>query len=361
MSRRWSSEKSFDWYQSKPWMCGFNFLPSSAVNFLEMWHSDTFDKTRIKRELSWATDIGFNTCRVNLHYLVWLNDREGLLKRLDWFIAIAFERGLSTVLTLFDDCGFCGAEPVYGAQPDPVPGVHNSRAVASPGRLAIMDKQQWGDFERYVRDIVARYRCDHRILFWDLYNEPGNQMVFGQDAQTALNPEQAQCSLELMVECFRWARDEKPDQPLTVAAWSTPLPGTGEDPYNTVIDRTALSLSDIITFHAYANNARLCNLVSHLQSFNRPLCCTEWMARSIGGSIDEQLELFSDRGIGCYQWGLVQGRTQTTVPWPEMLVRAHGGDPTADIWFHDILWADGTPYRQSEIDKISLLTGGESR
>ena len=113
------------WWRSHPWICGFNFLPSTAVNFLELWHRDTFDPDTIDRELGWACSIGFNATRVNLHYLVWKHDRDGLMERIDRFLHIADSHGIRTVLCPFDDCGFGRLEPWYGPQLDPIPGVHN--------------------------------------------------------------------------------------------------------------------------------------------------------------------------------------------------------------------------------------------
>ena len=86
---RWSTEKADAWLARTGWICGFNFLPSTAVNFLEMWHRDTFDRATISRELGWASELGFNALRVNLHYLIWKYDRDGLTRRLDWLMTTA--------------------------------------------------------------------------------------------------------------------------------------------------------------------------------------------------------------------------------------------------------------------------------
>ncbi len=359
---RWTAEDARRWWQARPWVCGFNFLPSSAVNFLEMWWGETFDRETIERELGWAGKIGFNAVRVNLHSLVWQHDRDGLLERLDWLMAVAAKHSIDTVPCLFDDCGFGGAEPVYGPQPDPVPGVHNSRAVASPGRAAVMDRSTWPALEAYVRDVIRSFRDDVRILFWDLYNEPGNRMIFGQAGldqhDVALLPH----SHALMEAAFAWAREENPEQPLTVAAWVTPLSDSITPPYQTEIDQRALALSDIVSFHAYWSTAHVKRFIDHLAGHERPMICTEWMARGAGSRIEDQLPLFKERGVGCFQWGLVKGRTQTHLPWPAELVAAHGGDAAREkIWFHDILHLDGIPYDQQEIDTIAALTGKAPR
>jgi len=63
-------DKAWEWYNSQAWICGFNYVTSSAVNTTEMWQKDTFDPQTIDRELGWAENIGFNSCRVFLQYLV---------------------------------------------------------------------------------------------------------------------------------------------------------------------------------------------------------------------------------------------------------------------------------------------------
>lgn len=357
--KRWTTSDAKAWWEAKPWVCGFNFLPSSAVNFLEMWHPETFDLPTIERELGWAGDIGFNAVRVNLHTLVWQNDRDGLHERLDTLMQVAEKNGIETVPCLFDDCGFGGSEPVYGPQPNPVPGIHNSRAVACPGRDTVVDLDQRPMLEAYVRDIVRNFRNDSRVLFWDLYNEPGNRMEFTSGGFSKYGGDLDSHSLSLMEQAFGWARAENPEQPVTVAAWTTPLPGEDAHPYQTEIDRSALLHSDIVTFHAYWKADQVARFTDYLSVLDRPMFCTEWMARAVNSKIDDQLRLFHDRKVGCFQWGLVKGRTQTYLPWPADLVRAHGGSSDASIWFHDLLHPNGQPYDSEEVAKIAALTGAE--
>ena len=354
---RWTETDARNWWQARTWVCGFNFLPSTAVNFIEMWHADTFDMPTIERELGWAAEIGFNAVRVNLPFLGWTEDREGLLDRLDRLMGAAAACGIESVPCLFDDCGFGGVEPVWGAQPNPVPGIHNSRAVASPGRAAVLDKGLRKSLQAYVRDVITEFRADPRILFWDLYNEPGNRMDFEKTAYSQFDSELENHALSLMETSFAVAREIGPDAPLSVAAWTTPLPDSDAHPYQTEIDRSALLHSDIITFHAYWNRKRVMQFIDYLEVLDRPIFCTEWMARQIDSRISDQLELFHSRGVGCFQWGLVKGRTQTWLPWPDDLVRAHGGRIDRDVWFHDLLDESGHPYDRHEVETIRALTG----
>src|SRR6476620_9814648 len=70
----WSAEKANAWYSQHRWICGSNFLPSTAINQLEMWQAETFDPTTIDRELGWAEGLGMTTMRVFLHDLPWQQD-----------------------------------------------------------------------------------------------------------------------------------------------------------------------------------------------------------------------------------------------------------------------------------------------
>lgn len=115
--------------------CGFNYLPRTAVNWLEMWQAESFDSSTIDQELGWASQYGYNQLRTNLPFTVWQHDRDGLLERIDLFLNIARSHGIKVMLTLLDDCAFSGDEPVIGQQKAPVPGVHNSQQRVAQPRL----------------------------------------------------------------------------------------------------------------------------------------------------------------------------------------------------------------------------------
>ena len=88
--KRWSIKKANDWYARQPWRVGCNFIPSTAINQLEMWQADTFDLPTITRELGWAAGLGFNTARVFLHDLLWTADANGFRQDV---LALVRERG----------------------------------------------------------------------------------------------------------------------------------------------------------------------------------------------------------------------------------------------------------------------------
>ena len=130
----WSVEKANAWYSEQKWVTGANFLPSTAINQLEMWQKETFDTLTISRELKWAENIGFNTMRVFLHSVAWKQDPEGFKSRMDQYLGIADRYRIRTIFVFFDDCW--NKVPVPGMQPAPKPGVHNSGWVQDPGQPA---------------------------------------------------------------------------------------------------------------------------------------------------------------------------------------------------------------------------------
>lgn len=352
MHIQWNEAQAQEWYQHTGWACGFNYLPQTAVNWTEMWQADTFDPHTIDLELGWASHYGYNALRTNLPFIVWEHDRDGLLARIDAFLSIAAHHHINVMLTLMDDCGFSGDEPFIGPQKPPRPGVHNSQAAASPGRKRVMDTSRWPDIEAYVRDIIGHFATDKRIAIWDLYNEPGNRGV-NVSATDSMEIGEAleEYALTLMTSAFRWARDVGPSQPLTVGAWHI-----DNDQYGTLghpIDVAALALSDVISYHNYNTAARQLEVLAMLAQRRRPVLCTEWLARHVDCHFSEQLPLFSAFETGCYQWGLVQGKTQTWIPWPG-INKAHP-DPQS-LWFHDVLTPEGTPWCEQEMRYVKQLT-----
>src|SRR5215470_10072733 len=100
--QRWSKEKANAWYGKLPWLVGCNFIPSTAINQLEMWQADTFDPKTIDRELGWAQGLGFNSVRVFLHHLLWQQDEGGFLRRVDQFLDLADKHRIGVVFVPLD-------------------------------------------------------------------------------------------------------------------------------------------------------------------------------------------------------------------------------------------------------------------
>src|SRR5262245_25089190 len=154
----WSLEQAQAWFQARPWIVGCNFIPSTAINQLEMWQAATFDPDTLKRELGWAAAIGLNAVRVYLHDLVWQAEPDGFKRRIDQFLDLASRHGIQTLFVVFDDCW--NPNPALGPQPAPIPGVHNSGWVQSPSATVVNDQHQWPRLENYVTGLIRAFAAD---------------------------------------------------------------------------------------------------------------------------------------------------------------------------------------------------------
>lgn len=95
--------------------------------------------------------------------------------------------------------------------------------------------------------------------------------------------------------------------------------------------------------------------VNELKKFGRPLICTEYLARGHGNRFDNVMQLFHDENIAAINWGFVAGKTQTNYPWASWDPGYPKEEP--EIWHHEILRIDGSPYSESEVMLIKRLTG----
>jgi len=159
---RWAPKRAQTWYDSQPWLVGANFVPSTAINQLEMWQAETFDPATIDRELGYAQTIGMNTMRVFLHDLAWREDPEGFYSRVDKYLQIADKHGIKTLFVIFDAVWHPNPHP--GKQPAPVPGLHNSGWVQSPGRAYLESPAKQDELKPYVIGLLTRYKNDSRVL-----------------------------------------------------------------------------------------------------------------------------------------------------------------------------------------------------
>ncbi len=129
---RWSVERMGEWQQREGWRAGSNFIPSNAVNQLEMFQADTYDPVTIDRELGWAEDLGFNLMRVYLHDLLWNKDGDNkdFLDRVNDLLSIAHKHNIKIMLVFFDSCWI--QKPIAGKQPKPKKGNCFYLFISSP-------------------------------------------------------------------------------------------------------------------------------------------------------------------------------------------------------------------------------------
>jgi Cellulase (glycosyl hydrolase family 5) len=347
-SQRWTEAKANAWYQSQPWLVGSNYIPSNAINELEMWQATTFDPQQIDKELGWAEGLGMNTMRVFLHDLLWQQDAAGFKQRIDTFLSIAAKHHIRPLFVLFDSCW--DPFPKLGPQHPPIPGVHNSGWVQSPGATALVDSSTYPRLKVYVQGVVGAFANDPRILGWDLWNEPDNDNDGSYGTMDPKNKKELVTAL--LPQVFEWARAMNPTQPLTSGVWE----GDYSSPEKlNAMQRVQLEQSDVISFHNYDWPEEFEKQVVWLEAYHRPIICTEFMARPAGSTFDAILPVAKKLRVGAINWGFVVGKTQTNLPWdswsrPYVLEKP-------PVWFHEVFYPDGKPYREREAEIIRQLTG----
>lgn len=325
----WSVEKARKWAEKKTWYCGVNYIPANAINYTAMWDKTSFSPDVIDREMQLMKELGMNCARVVMQYAVYEDDPAYFLRTLDTFLGICDKYGVQVMPIFFDDCAFgVNTDPVVGQQPEPLKGWYAWAWSPSPGYSMVVDERTHGKLEKYVKEVMTRFKDDDRIFVWDLYNEPTNTTM----------PER---SWPLLRKVFAWAREVNPKQPITSGMWNG----------NKELDDFLSANSDIITFHCYASKAETEKSMKRFIAMGRPVICTEWMNRVAKSTILDILPIFKESHVGCMMWGVVNGKTQTHLCWghrPEHL-------PYKGAWQHDIYKRDFTPYDVKEIELIKKL------
>lgn len=350
---RWTAERANAWYAEQPWLVGANFNPSTAGNQLEFWQAETFDAETIDRELGWSAELGMNLHRVYLHNLLWDQDSSGFLARVDTFLNLAAGHGIKTMLVLLDDVWH--PVPRLGPQPEPTPHLHNSQWVQAPGAPILGDSSRHDELQPYIQGVIRRFADDDRVLVWDLYNEPGNRA--GQEDRRELEVEDKdRYSLALLRKVFAWAREVDPSQPLTVGIWRGHTDHWGDLDSLPALDAYQLAHSDVISFHAYDDQPeKVQRKIDELRVYGRPLLCTEYLARTNNNYFANVLPVLQENDVAAINWGFVAGRSNTIYPWASW-DSTFTAEP--EIWFHDVLRPDGSPYDSTEVALLKDLTGG---
>ena len=342
----WTPKQANAWYKKQPWLVGPNFLPSTAINQLEMWQAETFDTLTIDKELALAQSIGMNAVRVFLHDLPHKQDATGFYARINKFLEIANRHKIKVLFVIFDSCW--DPFPKAGTQRNPKPFVHNSGWVQSPGQYALKDSTTYPRLEAYVKGVIGRFAKDKRILGWDLWNEPDNMTGASYEKVELAN--KIDYVLPLLRKTFAWARAAKPSQPLTSAIWVGDW--TSHDLLKP-IEKLQIEQSDVISFHNYDRPEEFEKRILQLQRYHKPILCTEYMARPNGSTFESSLPIARKYSVAMFNWGFVSGKSQTIFPW-DSWTKTYSAEPP--LWFHDIFRTDGKPYKKEEIEFISNIT-----
>jgi hypothetical protein len=296
------------------WVKGAVFVPTSAVNEAQQW--DEYDPVINDRELHYAAIYGLNCVRVYLHYDIYLKKKAALLADIEDFLTRAGKYGIKTEFVFFDDCwnqpdpGMLAPDYQY---PAPIPGVHNSRWLVSPGEQVRRHYAENREhLKAYVQDIVNAHKHDPRIAFWETYNEPNHS------AETR----------RLLQDAYAWVHETGTTIPVT----ATGREFAGE-PY-----------SDFGSWHEYGG---------YRYTGATNLLCTECMNRE-GQTIPGVVEHFKDQ-TGFIFWEFGIGRDNCRFAWKND--RTHPRPDETPTPFHGVVYPDGHPW---SVDDVKALLGAEA-
>jgi len=350
----WAKERAASWAAAQPWIRGCNYMPASCANRIDQWQALGCEErfAEMDRELAVAELIGFNTVRLILAeegFGVWLADHDGMLARFERTLDVCAAHGIRAIVVLGNDCS---RPQELWKMPAPGPqsydlGYHGGRRLSQHGSFpnavgytCVDDPVLRPQFFAMCDELLSTYRNDERILFWNLWNEPGNN-------------HRGPISAPHVRELFELAWRIDPKQPLAADVWTGDYGAPGD---GNAAQRVAGECSDIVSYHSYGPLARQLDLAARLRSlYGRPLVNTEWLARTIGCEVFDCYPFFAQNRIGCTCWGFVAGKYQTYEPWEGMWkqIEAGGGrDFRMTKWLHDLLRPSLRPYDPKEVDVI---------
>ena len=215
---RWSKEKAWEWYNSRPWFRGCNYMSADCANRVDQWQELGFEERfqTTERELKLMQETGFNTVRLIPEFVVWKEEHDGFMERFERYIALCHKYGMSCMIVLANDCmppkterwkmPYIGQQQFdwgyHGGKMHSQHGVHTDPAP----HFYLDDPVTREEYFAFVRELVSVYRSDERICIWDVYNEPGNSR---RQALTVPN----------IKRIFEIVRGIDPIQPLTAGVF----------------------------------------------------------------------------------------------------------------------------------------------
>lgn len=190
-----------------------------------------------------------------------------------------------------------------------------------------------------VQQIIGAFAKDNRIILWDIWNEP----------LLADSPELYE-QMDLIEQAVHWCREMDPIQPITSSIiWDD----IDENQMDKAIARRmeVEAMMDVHNFHYYHTTKNhmggIERMLKRMRKINnRPMVCTEAVARTTGASVARSLIPFAENHIHFYSWGLYICDKNWTITWGNSSYEPH--EPI----FHDLIHPDGEPYDWRDLNWI---------
>ena len=346
MSGIWTKQQAWDWVNARPWIRGFNGYPQNCVNRIALWqkynHEEVF--RQIEAEFALAKETGFNAVRTIIEFEVWLYEHDSFMSNLEEYFTLADKYGIKVMLVLGNDCRVpkdfysfqLGEQHVDWGYHSGIKRGQHSNTHSDMGYELIDEPEYREKFFEMVEELAAKYAHDERLQIWNVWNELGNSRRHAM-------------SVPVMEKACEIIRSHDQIQPITVDVWTytkdcKPVPGVQE---------RAIALSDVISFHNYSSFGTFVRVLKAMQSFGRPVFCTEWLNRITGNLVEQVFPLLYLEHVGSYHWGLIQGYSQTYEPWgcynAEIADPNYNGPHDLTALQHDLYRFSGLPYKAKEV------------
>ena len=230
--------------------------------------------------------------------------------RIDQFLAIAGKHQIKPMFVLFDSVlGSRTRSSASSARRRPA--CTTPAGCRARARTACRIRAQYPRLEAYVKGVVGAFAKDHRVLAWDVWNEPDNTNE--RQLRRARADEQSRSSCwRCCRKVFAWAREAKPPQPLTSGVWRGDWSTDGEAD----ADREG---SDRQVRRDHVPQLRLGRRSSKSASTGcgattvRCSAPSTWRAAT-AARLRRRCRSAKKHNVAAYNWGFVQGKTQTICP-----------------------------------------------
>lgn len=246
-----------------------------------------------------------------------------------WISGATAEDQIAMLERLLDEAG------AYGMTVSPVMVVNSM--FFDPAK----DEETYPKAEEFIKTLMGHFRKDKRIAYWDMWNEP----PFARPEKEAIRV------MDILSRFVVWARESNVSQPITSSIfWG----GESEKFQDNAVNRRRLEVEgmmDIHNFHDYtsgvSDGAFLKGVIEQLKAMDdRPIVCSECLNRQNGSGIERTLSILAREHVHFYVWGVYANDRNWSTRWSKSEF-----SPYARM-FHNMLYADGDPYSEQEIDWI---------
>lgn len=91
MKRKWTEDEIWAWYKEQPWISGFNFIPSGAMDGA-VWLLQEYDHENAFRdaakEIALAASLGLNSVRFFVPFYLWRVQHDTFMKNFEQLLAL---------------------------------------------------------------------------------------------------------------------------------------------------------------------------------------------------------------------------------------------------------------------------------